>query len=115
MSKTHLYLLRKKMICIADGSRKNNVCGWWLGEVEEQANNYLQKRGFDKGALPQNYMSVAPKSVEAVSGGRIGYISRNLEFILSPLGRKQFGSDFGHYRQRRTQRFCRKNYKKNLC
>jgi hypothetical protein len=43
---------------IVDGTRKKQVCDWWLTYVEEVGDEFLKRLGYDAEGLPGNYMEV---------------------------------------------------------
>ena len=39
-----LEVFRTKLLTIADGRRKGAVCGWWLNEISEKSDEYLNSQ-----------------------------------------------------------------------
>jgi hypothetical protein len=58
--------LKEKMEMIIDGTRKREVCDWWLNYIEINTDDFLKRKGFVFSSLPNNYLSEAPQDVELV-------------------------------------------------
>jgi hypothetical protein len=66
-----------------DGTRKRQVSDWWLHHIEEQVTIFLQSRGFNFEAIPDQYLDVPPSDLDA--------IMRNLNIVSSLLqGKSEF-------------------------
>ena len=52
---------------MADGTRKREVCDWWLQFIESRVDEYLKRRGVKKSVIPENYTDFPPKSLDDVA------------------------------------------------
>ena len=49
-----------------NGTRKNEVCSWWLSFIERRADSFLVDMGYFLEALPQHYTDTPPESLDQV-------------------------------------------------
>jgi hypothetical protein len=58
--------LRERMEMIIDGTRKRQVCAWWLSYIESEEDVFLQNQGYHLDCLPYNYTTEPPQDMETV-------------------------------------------------
>eukprot|EP01133_Synstelium_polycarpum_P008393 gene8393-9874_t len=51
---------------LLDGSKKKELTNWWLQTISSTVDSYLQEKGFDSDAVPNNYIDEAPASLSKV-------------------------------------------------
>jgi hypothetical protein len=69
--------LRAQLNAILDGTRKREVCDWWLHFIETKADDFLKGIGYLSSALPPNYTDVPPSDMDVVV--------KNLKLLQSAL------------------------------
>jgi hypothetical protein len=61
-----LHILRDRVMSVVDGTRKREVCDWWVHHIENRSDEYLQKKGYIRTALSENYPKAPPKNQKDV-------------------------------------------------
>jgi hypothetical protein len=61
-----LILLQEQMNSIMDGTRKKDMCEWWLKFIEAETDEFLSRNGYVLNCLPYNYTDEAPKDLTIV-------------------------------------------------
>ncbi|GAM28924.1 hypothetical protein SAMD00019534_121000 [Acytostelium subglobosum LB1] len=51
---------------ILNGTIKNQITEWWLKLIETKTNAFLQERGYNFGAIPENYIEQPPNNMKDV-------------------------------------------------
>jgi hypothetical protein len=54
------------MTLIWNGTRKREVCEWWLSYIENEADTYLSSQGYIHNTLPYHYTSEPPHDLDGV-------------------------------------------------
>jgi len=75
------YLSESNKKWLLGGGKKQELTSWWLQKIENEVDLFLEKRGYEFGAVPFHYLDVPPRSMNDIRGnlGIIRSILRSIQ------------------------------------
>eukprot|EP01102_Stenamoeba_stenopodia_P000801 TRINITY_DN1074_c0_g2_i1.p1 TRINITY_DN1074_c0_g2~~TRINITY_DN1074_c0_g2_i1.p1 ORF type:complete len:301 (-),score=60.53 TRINITY_DN1074_c0_g2_i1:62-964(-) len=63
------------------GGKKHELTSWWLQKIENEVDLFLERRGYEFGAVPFHYLDVPPRSMNDIRGnlGIVRSILRSIQ------------------------------------